>query len=332
MSAWAVLLFAASVGPAVPPPVAVQLSEKLELSAGELERARREVVVKELQAEADARQLSVAAITWVANPPKTLTRSLWDARGVPANGSLLQAGVFSSPPVAEDLSTFRLPDSDLSVLSSCRVASCKLKIDETAIAAFRALDWSSPRASLQAQDVARQTLLRYASTYQRSGSRALPAVADKAKPGSLAQGFAGLLANADRLQRYVSALDRHLKDFPGSELPHARDLLHWSVHDYGYRPVTQVTHAVLYEPPESPFSLVVQKHLLLTHYFLARLELTWLLPDTLEGEPSGTYLVYIDRSLFDGDVSGVKRMMLVRGVLNDVSERLAEVRGLFGRR
>ena len=81
MSTWAVLLLATAVGPAVPQPVAVQLSEKLGLSADELERARREVVVKELEAEADARKLSVAAVTWVSTPPARLTQSMWDARG-----------------------------------------------------------------------------------------------------------------------------------------------------------------------------------------------------------------------------------------------------------
>ncbi len=329
MSTWAVLLLAASVGPVVPQPVAVQLSQKLELSPEELELARREVVVKELEAEAGARQLSVGAVTWVPSPPRELSQSVWEARGVPTGGALLQAGVFSSPAVAADVSSFRLPDSDLEILDACQVESCKLKVDQAAIEAFGAIDWSLPEAKARAREVGRETLLRYASTYQRSGSGALPAPADKAEPGSLSQGFARVLADADRLRRYVSELDRYLQEFPGSELPHSRDLLHWSVHDYGYRPVTQLTHGVLYEPPESPFSLVVQKHLLLTHYFLARLELVWLLPDRLEGEPSGTYLVYIDRSLFDGDVSGLKRMMLVRGLLGDVEQRIAEIRSLF---
>ncbi len=332
MSTWAVLLLATAVGPAVPQPVAVQLSEKLGLSADELERARREVVVKELEAEADPRKLSVAAVTWVSTSPRRLTQSLWDARGVPAEGALLQAGVFSAPPVASDLSSFHLPDSDVAALRSCRVASCKLKIDEEAIEAFRALDWSSPGATARAQEVARQTLLRYASTYRSAGGGALPATADKSVRESLSQGFARLLANADRLERYVSELDRHLRDFPRSKLPHARDLLHWSVNDYGYRPVTQLTHAVLYEPPESPFSLLVQKHLLLTHYFLARLELVWLLPDTLQDEPTGTYLVYIDRSLFDDELSGLRRMMLVRGLLEDVGQRVAQLRAPFASR
>ena len=99
--------------------------------------------------------------------------------------------------------------------------------------------------------------------------------------------------------------------------------------DYGYRPVTQLTHAVLYEPPDSPFSLIVQKHVLITHYFVTRLELVWALPDALDAAPTGTYLVYIDRSLFDDDVGGLQRMMLVRGVLGDVEERIAEVRSGF---
>jgi hypothetical protein len=43
-------------------------------------------------------------------------------------------------------------------------------------------------------------------------------------------------------------------------------------------------------------------------------------------------MVYVDRSLFDDDLGGFKRSLLVRGVLKDVEERLASLReGFAGR-
>jgi hypothetical protein len=249
------LILAATAAPAMPEAIATQLADKLELSLEELARVRSGVIVKELSAESNPRQLSVAAVTWIPAPRRRITNDLWEVRGVPSDAMVEPGGVFSSPPALEDVASFRLPEGDVDL--------------------------------------------------------------------------SGLLTHADRLRQFVSPLDRHLRDFPHSELEHTRDLLHWSVHDYGYRPVTMLTHGVLYEPEESPFSLIVQKHILMTHYFVARLELVWMLPDVLVGEPSGTYLVYVDRSLFDEQVSGIKRMMLVRGVLKDVEKRIAAVRALF---
>jgi hypothetical protein len=323
------LILAATAAPAMPEAIATQLADKLELSLEELARVRSGVIVKELSAESNPRQLSVAAVTWIPAPRRRITNDLWEVRGVPSDAMVEPGGVFSSPPALEDVASFRLPEGDVDLLRSCQVERCKLKIDEAAIGAFGQLDWSSPGAQARADVVARETMLRYAREYERHGSRALPVYADKSERSSVADGLSGLLTHADRLRQFVSPLDRHLRDFPHSELEHTRDLLHWSVHDYGYRPVTMLTHGVLYEPEESPFSLIVQKHILMTHYFVARLELVWMLPDVLVGEPSGTYLVYVDRSLFDEQVSGIKRMMLVRGVLKDVEKRIAAVRALF---
>jgi hypothetical protein len=106
------------------------------------------------------------------------------------------------------------------------------------------------------------------------------------------------LAEATYMERHVSELDRHLEHFPAVKTPGTEDLIHWSVQDYGYRPVTDLTHTVVYHPPdpgaEGPAVVTAQKHIFTSHYFHARVELIGLFP----AEGSGSYLVYIDRSLF----------------------------------
>ena len=52
-----------------------------------------------------------------------------------------------------------------------------------------------------------------------------------------------------------------------------------------------------------------------------------LFPEDTPG--TGTYLVYVDRSLFDGELGGLKRRMLVSGVLDNVEKRLDAVRDHF---
>ena len=71
-----------------------------------------------------------------------------------------------------------------------------------------------------------------------------------------------------------------------------------------------------------PEVLIAQKHLFTTHYFEARIEFSSLFANGSDR----TYLVYVDRSLFDDRVAGVKRKMLVRGVLEDVAKRMNAVR------
>ena len=109
-------------------------------------------------------------------------------------------------------------------------------------------------------------------------------------------------------------VNQYFEEFPNHELSGGDGHLHWSVQDYGYRPVTAVTHTLVYEPSEVPRGqpevLIAQKHLFTTHYFEARIEFSGLFAD----ESDATRLVYVDRSLFDDKVSGVKRKMLVRGL------------------
>jgi len=97
----------------------------------------------------------------------------------------------------------------------------------------------------------------------------------------------------------------------------------WTVRDYGYRPVTGVIHAVIYEPPGS-LAVVALKNLYSSHYFHARLQLIVLLADP--EDPEQTYLGYSDRALFDDDIGSIKRRMLEAGILRDVGRRIELLR------
>ena len=59
----------------------------------------------------------------------------------------------------------------------------------------------------------------------------------------------------------------------------------------------------------------------------ASVEMIALFPDDPPGQ--GSYLVYVDRSLFDGELGRFKRRMLVSGVLSNVESRLEAVRDHF---
>jgi hypothetical protein len=304
-------------------------------SSDELALARREPVVKELAADSGPTQLAVLGVVHIDAPPKQIAESLRRGRGLVKHEALKQSGTFSDPAVAADVASFRLPEEDLELLKVCKPGSCKFKLGELGFETFGQIDWSAPDAGERASAAARVRMVDYINAYREKGASALLVYTDKAEPMSLATGISQLIADTEYLDRYLPAIDRHLEKFPHDTTPGLEDHMHWSVEDYGYRPVTDVIHTVVYEPSDreaqEPSVLIAQKHLFTSHYFFARLEYIALFPDDPSAARPGTYVVYVDRSLFDDSLGSFKRSFMVRGVLKDVRQRLVALRKKFAK-
>ena len=230
------------------------------------------------------------------------------------------AGRFSAPPLPADVAEYRLPESDLEALSECEVGDCKFKLRALGVEAFGKIDWSAPDARERADALARERLLDFVRSYQESGREALKArFVDKEEELSPGKGIGALLGH----MQVATEVTQALRDYPRSAADGAEDLILWTVRDYGYRPVTGVIHAVIYEPP-GRFPVVALKNLYSSHYFHARLQIIALLADP--EDPEQTYLGYTDRLLFDDNVGSIKRRMLEVGVLKDVGRRLELLR------
>jgi hypothetical protein len=324
------LLLLASV--AVPTSLDAPL-QNVGFSSDEIANATSGPVVREVTANSDPRQLAVAGIVHVDATPGQIAAQLRRGHGLVNHAALQQSGTFSDPAVAADVASFRLPEGDLELLRDCKPGSCKFKLGQLGFETFGAIDWSAADAGERASAAARERMVEYVTAYRAKGNAALITYTDKKKPMSLATGVRSLFVDAKYVTKHLAALDRHLELFPEDVAPGAEDHLHWSVADYGYRPVTDLVHSVIYEPTtqngQGPRVVIAQKHLFTSHYFLARVEFIGLFADETGEGPSGTYLVYVDRSLFDDDLGGFKRSLLVRGVLKDVRERLAALRESF---
>lgn len=326
----AVLLLLASV--AVPSSLDAPLGN-LGFSSDEIAASANGPVVREVTASSGPRQLAVAGLVHVDAAPREIAARLRESHGLVKHTALKQAGSFSDPPIAADVASFRLPEDDLELLQDCKPGSCKFKLGQLGFETFGAIDWSASDAGERASAAARERMVEYVTAYRAQGNAVLITYTDKSKPMSLATAVRSLFVDAKYVTKHLAALDRHLELFPEDAAPGAEDHLHWSVADYGYRPVTDLVHSVVYEPAapngQGPRVVIAQKHLFTSHYFLARVEFIGLFADESGEGPSGTYLVYVDRSLFDDDLGGFKRSLLVRGVLNDVRERLAALRESF---
>ena len=333
------LLSTISLVPAVAasaaPPARVQigLQQDLGFSSDDIADAENEPMVREIKEESGPRSLTVAGYVRIAASPSRVAQQIRRDRGLVKHAALKQSGTFGNPAVLSDVASYRLPKSDLEVIEECEVRDCKFKMRKLAIQEFAKLDWSASDVDERANALTRKLMVQYVNSYREKGVNSLVVYADKEQPMSLATGLRKLFAEATYVERYLSELDRHLEQFPNVETPGAEDLIYWSVEDYGYRPVTDVTHAVVYEPPdagaEGPAAVIAKKHIFTSHYFQARVELIALFPDDTNSKSLRTYVVYVDRSLFDGEIEGFRRHLLVRSVLDKVRERMDALRQRF---
>jgi hypothetical protein len=317
------VLHASNAGGTMPSELA-DAARNLGLSADEIAEVEQEPAVWIVQQEAGARRVTVAGLARLSAPPGAILNDLRRRNGLLRSEAMRHAGRFSAPPQAADVAEYRLPESDFETLSECEVGACKLKLRALGVEAFRKIDWSAPGARERADAVARERLLDFVRSYQESGHEALEAsLVDKEEELSLGKGIDALLSHVQEATEVTQALSVHLRDYPRSAVDGPEDLIIWTVRDYGYRPVTGVIHAVIYEPPGS-FPVVALKNLYSSHYFHARLQLIVLLADPEDSEQ--TYLGYTDRLLFDDDVGGIKRRMIEAGVLKDSGRRLELLR------
>jgi hypothetical protein len=299
-------------------------ARRLGLSSDEIAEVEQEPAVWVVEQESAARRVTVAGLAKLPAPPGAILRDLRRRNGLLRSEAMRHAGRFSTPPQPADVAEYRLPESDLEALSECEVGDCKFKLRAVGIEAFGKIDWSAPDARERADALARKGLLDFVRSYQKSGPKVLKApFADKEEPLSPGKGVDALLAHMHLASEVTQALRVHLRDYPRSAVAGAEDLIIWTVRDYGYRPVTGMIHAVIYEPPGS-FPVVALKNLYSSHYFHARLQLIFLLADP--EDPEQTYLGYSDRLLFDDDVGSIKRRMIEAGVVKDVGRRLELLR------
>jgi len=307
--------------------------KKQGFSSDDLELARTQPVVRELAAHSSATELAVGGVVRIAAPPRKIAEDLRRGRGLVKHAALKQSGTFSEPAVLADVAAFRYPESDIEALKSCKPGACKFKLGELGFETFGDIDWSSPDAGERANAAARERMVAYVNAYRAEGTSALIVYTDKKKPMSLAQGISQLIADSDYVARHLPEIEGHFENFPKDPVPGAEDHLHWFVEDFGYRPITDIIHTVVYEPSDrgeqDPAVVIAQKHIFTSHYFFARVEYIAIFPDDPDAEQPGSYVVYVDRSLFDDSLSSFKRPFVVRGVLNDVHERLEALQEKF---
>ena len=224
-----------------------------------------------------------------------------------------QIGRFSMLPRLADLATLTLPAKDVTALAKCRPGNCGVKLSAAAMSQFRdQVNWSSPSATLQANAIARETILELVRAYQANGNNALGHYDDGSEPLPVGEQFGALLDSGHLLPLPVPGLVAYLRGYPHSRPSGVEDFFYWSVVDFGLKPTVRVNHVILYplaDRPSGVSHVIAIKQLYASHYFHTTLELRFLVEDQRGADRRGFYLLSITRSRIDG-TGGLKGSLL----------------------
>jgi len=221
-----------------------------------------------------------------------------------------QLGRFGSPPSLDDVAALDPPRGDLESLRHCRPGACDVKLTHDAIEAAAALDPQAPDFEPRAASLLRAEVVGQLASYLENGDAALAVYHDKPLPVSLAAGLRYLLRETPHLREFVPELPRLIAESPDSSTVERRYF--WEVAETGSKPVTMVQELLIIpRTPESrPGTLALLRQLYATHYLDGELAALGLFDPSEEESSAGAWLFYMDRSLFDAKLGGLKKGVL----------------------
>ncbi|MFN2446619.1 MAG: hypothetical protein ABR606_13670 [Vicinamibacterales bacterium] len=280
------------------------LRRKMWFSAADLKALDAgSAVIKSLETPV-RQELAHFAVVNVEAPTERFIERFRDIEGFERGPGIPQIGRFGNPPRLQDLARLTLPAEDVTALATCRPGDCDVKLSAAAMSRFRnEVNWSSPNAARQANEVARKMILDLVHAYQAEGNVALGHYDDGGVPLPVAEQFRALLTSGDQLPIPVPGLMRYLDEYPRGRPAEAEDFFYWSVVDFGLKPTIRVNHVIIYSLADNPSgvaSVIAIKQLYASHYFHTTLELRFLVDDNRRASRRGFYLLSITRSRNDG--------------------------------
>ena len=305
----------------------VFLQEHVGMSKRECSAIDTEVIVKQVDPAGTKREMAVFGIVRIGVSKDFFLEQFRDITNFLHNKKMKQIGALNNPPGQADVEALVLPASDIEELKKCKMGSCKVKLPVSAFDRLEEIDWSQGDSTERVRKFFREGVINYVNRYRKNGNGVLVEYVDKEEPMSLNEGFSSLLNQPKYVYRTSPELHNFLKNLPHLAPPGINDFLFWSIEDFGQRPTTTITQAVIFEGTEADQGVIIAlKQLYATHYFQARLQFVHLVdaPETVQG--SGIYFLYLDRILFDADLNKVTRMLISKGLYSHIEYWLADIR------
>jgi hypothetical protein len=247
------------------------------------------------------------------------------------NRHVARMGQFASASLPQDLELLAVRQEDVKAVRSCRLGKCHMKLPSATIAALSQLDSDDELYEAQVSRIVVGWLGEYLQQYLAGGNAALVEYADQQEPQSLERGFRELLSRFTVLAEQAPELYDYLQQGPAETPSEIENQFYWLIEDFGMRPLTTVTQSTMYraEPGEL---WIVLKQLYASHYLRGALRSLRVVagPDTPEGPSS--YLVCVERVLFDKRVGGLKRALVTPRMRGHLEDRLNWMRRILVQR
>jgi len=206
----------------------------------------------------------------------------------------LAIGEFSNPPILSDLKDFTFTSEDIQALKDCRPGNCPIQMPTSSIDELhRSVDFSSPNAEEQVNQLLQQTVLARLLAYQREGNGVLGVYNDKRKSTLVQEQFKYMLSYSKALPRYVPDFYNYLLTYPADKPADVQNSFYWAKVKFGLKPTLRVVHVLTLqqETPAGPLIAVAEKQLYSSHYFETALDLTFCIPAPGDSSRPGFYLI-----------------------------------------
>ena len=280
---------------------------------------------------ASPREVLVLGLTKVKANTRCFLSQFEDIEKFMKNPAVLNVRKIGTPPRAADLAAIRLTPGEVAGLKICRLGDCSLKLPVQAMNRIVGeVNWDASIAHELAESAFRGWLADYLRAYGERGNVAL--VEYQSSPVSVRLGgeLQEMFDANPRLGVLVPEFYEYLTSYPKAHASGVRDFLYWSTANFGFKPVTSVSHVTIFQQPGQ--GVIVSKQIYANHYFDASMGLTFLVDLSADGKPA-MYLVYLNRSRIDllsGWRAGVRKFILRRRLIGGFKDNLRDVSDRVG--
>ena len=241
--------------------------------------------------DTDRREVAIAGAVRIRATQARLFDHYRDISAMKSSDVVLEIGRFGTPPAPGDLRDLHFENYDLETIRDCKPGNCGVRLSTANMERFaRDVNWSAPGWRQEAAGLWRQLLAADVSAYMANGT--LGDYRNKSTPLDVAAEFNAIFESSKYFEAISPEFFSYLKRFPSISLQGTENILYWSKDDIN-RPVTRVTHLILYPAPAGARrpGLIATKQIYAAHYFDAGLGFTCAFDDGT----SGFYMLSVNR-------------------------------------
>jgi hypothetical protein len=270
--------------------------------------------------DTERREVAVVGAVRIRAPRARMIARYRAVEDLKRTGVVLDVGLFGDRPAAADVNALEFEAYDLESVRECVPGDCRVRLSADGMARFRAVDWERRDWRERTASTWRDLMAGLVAAYGRRGDSALPEYHNRAEPLHVRSEFAVLYRRSADVGRLAPEAYRYVREFPQAPLEGVSNLFYWSKEDFGLKPVTSVTHLMLYDPPGARAAVAAAKQIYATHYFDAGLGFTLAMDD----RAGGFYMVSVNRARTRSLMSPFRTVVrrIVRNRSRDAMEKV----------